>query len=87
MSDFIGHFWHLYVAGLVLVSIIACLLLLWFSGKAKAMTANDNTTGHVWDGDSSSPLCLLLSIWLSILVPATLPANLAGLPADSTRLK
>jgi cytochrome c oxidase cbb3-type subunit 3 len=26
-------------------------LLLWFSGKAKAMTASDNTTGHVWDGD------------------------------------
>ena len=51
MSDFISHFWHLYVAGITLVSIIACLLLLWFSGKAKAMTANDNTTGHVWDGD------------------------------------
>jgi cytochrome c oxidase cbb3-type subunit 3 len=51
MSDFISNFWHLYVAGLVLVSIIACVLLLWFSGKAKAMTANDNTTGHVWDGD------------------------------------
>jgi cytochrome c oxidase cbb3-type subunit 3 len=30
---------------------LACALLLWFSGKAKAMTANDNTTGHVWDGD------------------------------------
>ena len=51
MSDFISNFWHLYVAGLALVSIIACLILLWFSGKAKAMTANDNTTGHVWDGD------------------------------------
>ena len=51
MSDFISNFWHLYVAGITLVSIIACLLLLWFSGKAKAMTANDNTTGHVWDGD------------------------------------
>jgi cytochrome c oxidase cbb3-type subunit 3 len=51
MSDFISNFWHLYVAGLALVSIIACLVLLWFSGKAKAMTANDNTTGHVWDGD------------------------------------
>ncbi|MBM3398473.1 MAG: c-type cytochrome, partial [Betaproteobacteria bacterium] len=51
MSDFISHFWHLYVAGITLASIIACLLLLWFSGKAKAMTANDNTTGHVWDGD------------------------------------
>jgi cytochrome c oxidase cbb3-type subunit 3 len=34
-----------------LVSILACALLLWFSGKAVAMTANDNTTGHVWDGD------------------------------------
>ena len=51
MSDFISNFWHLYVAGITLVSIIACLILLWFSGKAKAMTANDNTTGHVWDGD------------------------------------
>ena len=51
MSDFISNFWHLYVAGLSLVSILACLLLLWFSGKAKAMTSNDNTTGHVWDGD------------------------------------
>jgi cytochrome c oxidase cbb3-type subunit 3 len=51
MSDFVSNFWSLYVAGITLVSIIACLLLLWFSGKAKAMTANDNTTGHVWDGD------------------------------------
>ncbi len=51
MSDFVSDFWHLFVAGISLVGIIACLLLLWFSGKAKAMTANDNTTGHVWDGD------------------------------------
>lgn len=51
MSDFISNFWHLFVAGVTLVGIIACLILLWFSGKAKAMTANDNTTGHVWDGD------------------------------------
>ncbi len=51
MSDFVSNFWHLYVAGITVVSIIACLLLLWFTGKAKAMTANDNTTGHVWDGD------------------------------------
>ena len=51
MSDFTGNFWHLFVAGITLVGMIACLLLLWFSGKAKAMTANDNTTGHIWDGD------------------------------------
>jgi cytochrome c oxidase cbb3-type subunit III len=51
MSDFTGNFWHLFVAGITLVGMIACLILLWFSGKTKAMTANDNTTGHVWDGD------------------------------------
>lgn len=51
MSDFTSNFWSIYVTGITLVGIIACLLLLWFSGKAKAMTANDNTTGHVWDGD------------------------------------
>lgn len=51
MSDFTSDFWSIYVAGIALVGIFACLLLLWFSGKAKAMTANDNTTGHVWDGD------------------------------------
>ena len=51
MSDFTSNFWSVYVAGISLVGILACLVLLWFSGKAKAMTANDNTTGHVWDGD------------------------------------
>ena len=51
MSDFTSNFWSWYVAGISLVGILACLLLLYFSGKAKAMTANDNTTGHVWDED------------------------------------
>jgi cytochrome c oxidase cbb3-type subunit 3 len=51
MSDFTSNFWSVYVAGITVVSILACALLLWFSGKAKAMTASDNTTGHVWDGD------------------------------------
>ena len=51
MSDFTHGFWSVFVAGITIVSILACLLLLWFSGKAKAMTAHDNTTGHVWDGD------------------------------------
>ena len=51
MSDFTSSFWSIYVAGISLVGIFACLLLLWFSGQAKAMTADDNTTGHIWDGD------------------------------------
>lgn len=51
MSDFTNDFWSVYVAAITLIGIVACLLLLWFSGKARAMTAHDNTTGHVWDGD------------------------------------
>ena len=51
MSDFTSNFWAIYVASITIVSMLACLLLLWFSGKARAMTANDNSTGHVWDGD------------------------------------
>ena len=38
MSDFTSEFWHYYVAGLTLVSIIACLILLWISGTTKAAT-------------------------------------------------
>lgn len=51
MSDFTNDFWPFFITTVTLVGIVACLLLLWFSGKAEAMTAHDNTTGHVWDGD------------------------------------
>jgi cytochrome c oxidase cbb3-type subunit III len=51
MSDFTSSFWPAFIAITTVVSILACGLLLWLSGKARAMTADDNTTGHVWDGD------------------------------------
>ncbi len=51
MSDFTSEFWNWYVAGLTVVSIIACLILLWISGTTKVKASADNTTGHVWDGD------------------------------------
>ena len=51
MSDFTSNFWSVYVAGITIFSIVACAVLLWATGKAKAMTASDNTTGHVWDED------------------------------------
>lgn len=51
MSDFTGSFWSLAIAVITIVSIVACLALLWFSGQIKAPTTSDNTTGHVWDGD------------------------------------
>jgi cytochrome c oxidase cbb3-type subunit 3 len=51
MSDFNDNFWSVYVAGLTLVSILACLLLLWITARKKVVPQADNTTGHVWDGD------------------------------------
>ena len=51
MSDFTNNFWSLYVAALTLLSIIACLLLLWITSRKKIVSSGDNTTGHVWDED------------------------------------
>ncbi len=51
MSDFTGNFWSVYVAALTIISILACLLLLWITARKKIARQDDNTTGHVWDGD------------------------------------
>ena len=68
MSDFTSNFWSVYVAGIVVLSITACVLLLWFSGKARAMTASDNTTGHVWDGDLREMNNPLPRWWVGLFV-------------------
>ena len=39
MSDFTSNFWHFYVAGLTLASILACALLLYKLGKMKVAPA------------------------------------------------
>lgn len=86
MSDFTSNFWSIYVAGITVVSILACALLLWFSGKAKAMTANDNTTGHVWDGDlreMNNPLPRWW-VWLFIITIVFAFAYLAMYPGLGT---
>ena len=86
MSDFTSNFWSIYVAGITLVSILACALLLWFSGKAKAMTANDNTTGHVWDGDlreMNNPLPRWW-VWLFVITILFGLAYLAMYPGAGT---
>jgi len=51
MSDFTSNFWSIYVAGLTLVSILACLVLLWVTARKKIPATADNSTGHVWDED------------------------------------
>lgn len=51
MSDFTHNFWSIYVAGVTVVGIVSCALLLWITSRKKVNAAADNTTGHVWDGD------------------------------------
>jgi cytochrome c oxidase cbb3-type subunit 3 len=58
MSDFTSDFWSLYVAGLTLISIIACAVLLFGMGRMRlkppaqqAPGERSDTTGHVWDED------------------------------------
>jgi cytochrome c oxidase cbb3-type subunit 3 len=68
MSDFTSDFWHLFVGGLTLISIIACLILLWIAGTTKAATHHDNTTGHVWDGDLAEINNPLPKWWVYLFV-------------------
>jgi len=49
MSLFTSGFWDIYVAGLTIVSIIGCGVLLWFQSTHR--TSGGETSGHVWDED------------------------------------
>ena len=52
MSDFISPFWHWYVAGISLISILGCGVLLWSQGiERKPKGAKVELHGHVWDED------------------------------------
>ncbi|MEP6557824.1 MAG: cytochrome-c oxidase, cbb3-type subunit III [Burkholderiales bacterium] len=51
MSDFFSSFWSFYVAGLTLVSVIGCAVLLVVVLRKKIPSTQDDTTGHVWDED------------------------------------
>ena len=50
MSDFFSSGWSLFIAATTLLSLVACLALLAFASRRTKM-AEDNSTGHVFDGD------------------------------------
>ena len=50
MSDFFSGGWSVFITATTLVSLAACLLLLFFASRRKPM-AKDNSTGHVFDED------------------------------------
>ena len=51
MSDFVNNFWSVYVAGITVVGILACFVMLIITARKKVVSDGDNTTGHVWDED------------------------------------
>ena len=59
MSDFVNGFWPWYVAAISIISVLACGLLLYLAGKVTVVphsgqpgdNKDNNTTGHVWDGN------------------------------------
>jgi cytochrome c oxidase cbb3-type subunit 3 len=67
MSDFINNGWSVYIAAVVILGLLACLLLLIVASKRKAM-ASDNTTGHVWDGDLRELNNPLPRWWMGLFV-------------------
>jgi len=50
MSDFLNDGWSIFVAVATLASLAACLVLLFIASRRRVM-AEDNSTGHVFDGD------------------------------------
>ena len=68
MSDFVSNAWAMGVTVAVLVSIVACIVLLWVSGTTKVNATADNTTGHVWDGDLQEMNNPLPRWWVGLFI-------------------
>lgn len=67
MSDFISSGWALYVAGIVVLSLLFCVLVLIGASKRKDM-GTDNTTGHVWDENLQELNNPLPRWWMGLFV-------------------
>ena len=67
MSDFISSGWSIFVAGVVAIGLIFCVVLLVIASKRKVM-ANDNTTGHIWDEDLKELNNPLPRWWMGLFV-------------------
>jgi cytochrome c oxidase cbb3-type subunit 3 len=50
MSDFFSDGWSLFVAGVTVLGLVFCIVLLLIAARHRVM-ASDNSTGHIWDED------------------------------------
>lgn len=51
MSDFFSSGWSFFIAAIVIAGMAFCVFVLVVASRRKVMSTEDNTTGHVWDGD------------------------------------
>lgn len=72
MSDFTDGFWSLWIAGITLVSIVGCAILLTNQTGKRLSGKPAETTGHEWDGDlmelnNPLPRWWMYLFWATIL--------------------
>jgi cytochrome c oxidase cbb3-type subunit 3 len=67
MSDFLHDGWSIFIAATTLVGILACLALLIIAARRRQM-AEDNSTGHVFDGDLVEMNNPLPRWWMGLFV-------------------
>ncbi|MEQ1773400.1 MAG: cytochrome-c oxidase, cbb3-type subunit III [Burkholderiales bacterium] len=68
MSDFTHDAWSIYIAVITIVSIAACLVLLFGFASRRVSTNDVGTTGHVWDEDIAERNNPLPSWWMWLFV-------------------
>lgn len=67
MSDFFSSGWSIFIAVVTLAGLAACLWLLFTSSRCQVM-ADDNSTGHTWDGDLRELNNPLPRWWMGLFV-------------------
>jgi cytochrome c oxidase cbb3-type subunit 3 len=69
MADFFNSSWSIFVAVATLLSLLACLVLLYIASRRRPMAA-DKSTGHVWD-ENLVELNNPLPMWWMVLFVIT----------------
>ena len=91
-SDFFSSGWSIFIAAVTIVSLLACLALLFGASRRKVMSVTDDTTGHVWDGDLTElnnplPRWWMLLFVITVIFGAVYLALYPGLGAHAGQLQ
>lgn len=92
MSDFVDGFWSLYIAGITIVSIIGCAVLLTLQHHKRVPGQAVGTTGHEWDEDlaeynNALPRWWMWLFWITIVFSLLYLALYPGLGTFQGLLK